>query len=108
MESISLRNMPTTLTPRETDVVRELLSAAGNKEIAFRLGITEGTVKCYFVHLANKLNVSNRVGIALWAERSGLFQEGVRRRRSPGRQGRCGARRKSIITSCSNAGLLLL
>jgi DNA-binding NarL/FixJ family response regulator len=76
MEPINLRNMPMTLTPRETDVVRELLTAVGNKEIAFRLGLTEGTVKYYFTHLANKLSVPNRVGIALWAERSGLFPRG--------------------------------
>ena len=61
MGPISLLNMPTTLTPRETDVVRESLSAAGNKEIAVRLGLTENTVKCYVFHLANKLHAPNHV-----------------------------------------------
>jgi DNA-binding NarL/FixJ family response regulator len=74
MEITALRNIMKMLTPRQTDIVRELLSAAPNKEIAFRLGLTEGTVKCYLNALGNKLNIPNRVGIALWAERSGLFQ----------------------------------
>jgi|ERR1700679_2842355 DNA-binding CsgD family transcriptional regulator len=73
MKSIDVQDRTATLTSRETDLVRELLSAAANKEIAFRLGLTVGTVKVYFTKLANKLNVPNRVALALWAERSGLF-----------------------------------
>ena len=62
------------LTPRESDIVRELLQGASNKEIGYRLNITEGTTKIYLFNLANKLHIRSRLGIALWAERSGAFK----------------------------------
>jgi DNA-binding CsgD family transcriptional regulator len=61
------------LTRREFDIVRELLTGASNKEIAFRLGLVEGTIKVYFKKLADKLDIRSRVGMALWGERSGMF-----------------------------------
>jgi hypothetical protein len=48
-------------------------TGAANKEIAFRLGLTEGTIKADFVKLASKFHVGSRVEMALWAERSGEF-----------------------------------
>lgn len=62
------------LTPRLRNLLRELHTGASNKEIAARLGVTEGTVKVYLsVRLYPSLGVSTRVGAALWAERSGWF-----------------------------------
>ena len=61
------------LSPRETQVVRELLTGARNREIGCRLGLTEATIKVCLYNVAKKLNTHNRVEIALWAERSGLF-----------------------------------
>ena len=74
MENPNSRMPAKNLTRREFDIVRELLTGAANKEISFRLGLTEGTVKVYINKLADKLNIRTRVGIALWGERSGLFR----------------------------------
>ena len=73
MEPTGLEITPMRITPREADLLRELLTGAPNKEIAFRLGLSEATIKAYFSKLASKLDVRGRVGMALWAERSGAF-----------------------------------
>jgi DNA-binding NarL/FixJ family response regulator len=72
------------LTKRETDLLRELLDGAkSNKAIAHALGLTEGAVKVYFHRLRMKLGVANRVALALWAERSGLFGPRLQLREEP-------------------------
>jgi DNA-binding NarL/FixJ family response regulator len=60
---------------REMDLMSELLSGGGdaNKDIAFRLGLTEATTKVYFCKLLTKLNLCSRTALALYAERSGMF-----------------------------------
>lgn len=60
------------LTPRETDVVRELARGRRNKEIARDLGITEGTVKMHLHNLYEKLGVSSRTELAVLARDRGL------------------------------------
>jgi len=62
------------LTTRETDTLKELLTGASNKEIGDRLQLTRGTVGVYLTHVRQKLRLSTRVGLALWAERSGTFR----------------------------------
>ena len=64
--------------PREIDLLRELVRGDGgdeNKEIAFRLGITEGTVKVYFHKLQTKLTLKSRTALALYVERTGIFTD---------------------------------
>jgi DNA-binding CsgD family transcriptional regulator len=66
------------LTPREIDLMRELVRGDGgdqNKEIGFRLGITEATVKVYMHYLQKRLNLNSRTALALYVERSGMFYE---------------------------------
>jgi len=66
------------LTPREMDLLRELVRGDGgeqNKEIGFRLGLTEATVKVYLHNLQKELNLRSRTALALYAERSGMFYE---------------------------------
>ena len=66
------------LTSREVDLMRELVRGDGghqNKEIGFRLGITEGTVKVYLSRIQKHLNLNSRTAVALYAERSGVFRE---------------------------------
>ena len=53
------------LTPRERQLTTLLAQGLRNKEIAFRLGITEGTVKVYLSKLYSKLGVSDRFDLAL-------------------------------------------
>ena len=61
-----------TLTPREADVVAMVGYGRRNKEIAFALGISEGTVKMYLHNLYRKLEVSSRTELALLARRHGM------------------------------------
>ena len=60
------------LSPRETEILREIGSGGSNKEIARRLGIAESTVKVHVQHLLRKLDVSSRVHLAVIAKDRGL------------------------------------
>lgn len=60
------------LTPRESDVVRRVAQGRRNKEIARDLGISEGTVKMHLHNLYEKLGVSSRTELAIFARDRGL------------------------------------
>jgi len=55
------------LSRREQDVVRCVAEGLSNREIAQRLGLTEHTVKNYLFRIFDKLGVSKRVEVALYA-----------------------------------------
>jgi len=55
------------LTKREEDVVRLLAEGLQNREIAKVLGLSEHTVKNYLFHIYDKLGVSSRVELVLYA-----------------------------------------
>ena len=55
------------LTPRELEIVGMVVAAYRNKDIAEKFSITEHTVKCHVTHIFNKLGVSNRLELALFA-----------------------------------------
>ncbi len=60
------------LTPRETDVLRELATGDSNQEIADRLFLSENTVK-YHVHaILKKLGLKDRIEAAKFAREHGL------------------------------------
>jgi DNA-binding NarL/FixJ family response regulator len=58
------------LTPREREVAECAAAGARNKEIAWHLGISEGTVKLHLFRAYRKLSVGNRVGLALALRRA--------------------------------------
>jgi DNA-binding NarL/FixJ family response regulator len=62
---LSTRNVK--LTKRERQLASLLAQGLKNKEIAYRLGITEGTVKVYLSRLYGKLGVNDRFDLALFA-----------------------------------------
>jgi two-component system, NarL family, nitrate/nitrite response regulator NarL len=66
------REAGSVLTPREIELVR--LAAAGlrNKEISRRLQIREGTVKIHLHNVYEKLGITNRVQLLLYAQQKGL------------------------------------
>lgn len=53
------------LTPREREIVDAMLTAASNKAIADRLGITEQSVKNRLTTLYRKMGVANRVELVI-------------------------------------------
>ena len=55
------------LAARERQIVDLIRQAKPNKEIAFDLHLSEGTVKVYLCSIFRKLGVQNRTGLALWA-----------------------------------------
>ena len=55
------------LTRREQEIVRAVIDADTNKEIARRLSISENTVKRHLMHIFNKVGASTRVELALFA-----------------------------------------
>jgi two-component system nitrate/nitrite response regulator NarL len=60
------------LTQRELQIVGFIVGAAGNKRIADTLGISEKTVKHHLTNIFEKLGVSSRLELALFAAQHGL------------------------------------
>ena len=54
-------------TEREQEVLRLLVSAHSNREIAHSLGIEERTVKAYVARLMRKVGVHNRIALSIHA-----------------------------------------
>jgi DNA-binding NarL/FixJ family response regulator len=65
-------HLPAPLTPRETDVARQLSFGLTNREIAMALSISQETVKEHVQNLLLKLNLRDRTQAAVWAVRKGL------------------------------------
>ena len=55
------------LTPREEQVVALVAEGMGNREIARELSLSEHTVKKYLFHIFEKLGISTRVELVLYA-----------------------------------------
>lgn len=55
------------LTPRQLQIVAEIISGKTNKEIALRLGLSSQTVKHHLTSIFNELGVFNRLELALFA-----------------------------------------
>lgn len=60
------------LTPRQCDVLRQLMQGQPNKTIARHLGLTEGTVKIHIAAILRVLNARNRTEAVLRARSMGL------------------------------------
>jgi DNA-binding NarL/FixJ family response regulator len=55
------------LTPREEQVVALVADGLSNREVAHELGLSEHTVKKYLFHIFDKLGISSRVELTLYA-----------------------------------------
>lgn len=61
------------LTPRELEVLELLAEGLGNKTIAWKLGISEHTVKFHIASLFDKLNASSRAEAVAIGIRHGMI-----------------------------------
>ena len=62
----------TTLSSRETFVLRQVAVGLSNKQIARKLGISEKTVRNHISHIYEKLEIYDRSQAVLYAVRKGL------------------------------------
>jgi DNA-binding NarL/FixJ family response regulator len=53
-------------TLRETQIAERVVRGKLNKEIAFEIGLTEGTIKAYLFDLYKKVGVTSRTGLAVY------------------------------------------
>ena len=60
------------LTPRELEIVAVIVAGYTNKEVAQKFSISEDTVKRHLTNIFDKLGVSNRLELALFALKNSL------------------------------------
>lgn len=60
------------LSPRETEIVRMVAGGIGNRELAERLGVSEGTIKIHLHNIYKKLKVHSRLELVLHAQANKL------------------------------------
>jgi DNA-binding NarL/FixJ family response regulator len=85
------------LTPREADMLRQMMLGHSNKRIALELNVAVGTVKTHVKSILDKLDAASRTEAVAIAQRRGILQEerevppaassvariGIRRRTEP-------------------------
>ena len=62
------------LSARERQVIRAVIKGATNRQVSERLGVREQTVKNQLSVIYEKLQLRNRVELAMYAVRHGLAQ----------------------------------
>ena len=64
-----------TLTPRQEEILRQLMLGFSNKIIARRLALAIGTVKSHVKAIMQKLDAKSRTEAAAIAQRRGILEE---------------------------------
>jgi DNA-binding NarL/FixJ family response regulator len=64
---------PPPLTRRELEIIATVVEGASNREVADRFGLSPQTVKNHLSNIFDKLGVSNRLELALYAVNHQLF-----------------------------------
>jgi len=64
------------LTPRQTEVLECLAEGLPNKQIAYKLGVSEGTIKIHITLLMKTLEVTNRTAAVRKATQLGILKVG--------------------------------
>ena len=66
------REVAQLLTPREIEIVKQVVAGLRNIEIGKRLFISEGTVKVHLHNIYQKLGVDSRINLTRYAQGKGL------------------------------------
>ena len=74
MRNTSPRSTDKNLTPRQKAVLEGVAAGKANKQIAYELGLTEGTVKLYVTAILKILGVYNRTAAVMEAVKLGLIK----------------------------------
>ncbi len=69
------REPPSVLSPREKEVVSQIMLGLHNKEIARKLDITPNTVDTFVRRIYEKLNVNDRASLAILAITTDLMEQ---------------------------------
>ncbi len=64
------------LTPRELKIVGKIANASSNRQVGQEFSISERTVKHHLTNIFNKLGISSRVELAVFALKHGLINRG--------------------------------
>ena len=72
---VTASSSDSTLTGREREVLQAAARGERNKEIAYKLGITERTVKAHLASIYQKFNVDSRAAAVAVAAQKGLLGE---------------------------------
>lgn len=73
-DSIANRLPSSALSPRELQILELIVKGLSNRQIADKLGITEGTVKWHVNAILGRMNVSDRTQAAVAALNRGIVQ----------------------------------
>ncbi len=65
------------LTGRQIDIVKCIAEGLSNKQIAYKLNLTEGTVKVHITVILKILNVKNRTSAVIEAVRRGYIPDNI-------------------------------
>lgn len=65
------------LTDRQIDIIKCIAEGLSNKQIAYKLNLTEGTVKVHITVILKILNVKNRTSAVIEAAKKGYISENI-------------------------------
>ena len=74
-ENQDIKDKVKILSQRQIDVLKLIAKGQSNKQIAYELGLTEGTVKLHVTAILKLLNVYNRTGAVVAATHLGLLSK---------------------------------
>ncbi len=69
------QNIPENLGKTELKVIKQVGTGLSNKEIAYKLHLSEGTVRNYLSTILSKLDLRDRTQLAIWAVQTGIINE---------------------------------